>query len=76
MADPLQCTYEDARRNHLHDGIAMSVQAKVAYFEEMVSLLRHFGARDWLAGKPARTQADATTLASEGLTAASIKKSQ
>lgn len=74
MADPLQCTYEDARRNHLHDGIALPVQAKVAYFEEMVSLLRHFGARDWLAEKPARTQVDATALARESMTAVNIKK--
>ena len=49
VTDPLQCTYEDARRNHLRDGIAMSTRAKVEYFEEMVALVAHFGARDRLA---------------------------
>ena len=51
MADPLQCTFEDARRNHLRDGIALSTAAKVAYFEEMVSLAVRFGARDRLADR-------------------------
>jgi hypothetical protein len=46
MADALQCTYEDARRNHLRAGIALSTAAKVDFFEEMVSLAYHFGARD------------------------------
>lgn len=53
MSDPLQCTYEDARRNHLRAGIALSTAAKVAYFEEMVSLIRHFGATDRLAVRDA-----------------------
>lgn len=51
--DPLQCTYEDARRNHLRDGIALSTSAKVDFFEEMVSLAVRFGARDRLAGRRA-----------------------
>lgn len=46
MADPLQCTYADAARNHLRDGIGMSTAAKVAFFEEMVSLAVRFGARN------------------------------
>ena len=49
MSDPLQCTFEDARRNHLRDGIALSTAAKVAFFEEMVELAFRFGARDRLA---------------------------
>lgn len=48
MPDPLQCTYEDARRNHLRDGIALTTAAKVAFFEEMVELAVRFGARDRL----------------------------
>ena len=49
VTDPLQCTYEDARCNLLRDGIALSTQAKVDYFEEMVVLIVRFGARDRLA---------------------------
>ena len=48
MSDPLQCTYEDARRNHLRDGMALSTAAKIAFFEEMVELAMRFGARDRL----------------------------
>jgi hypothetical protein len=48
-ADPLQCTYEDARRVHLREGIALSTQAKVDFFEEMVALAFGFDARDRLA---------------------------
>lgn len=47
--EPLQCTHEDARRNHLRDGIALSARDKVAYFEEMAEFALHFGARDRLA---------------------------
>jgi hypothetical protein len=46
MSDPLQCTYADAARNHLRDGIRMSTAAKVDFFEEMVALAVHFGARN------------------------------
>lgn len=46
MSDPLQCSYEDAKRTNLLNGIALSTAAKVAYFEEMVSFALHFGARD------------------------------
>lgn len=49
--DPLQCTFEDARRVHLREGIALSTQAKVDFFEEMVALAVRFGARDRLAGR-------------------------
>lgn len=52
-ADPLQCTYDDARRAHLRDGIAMSTSAKVAFFEAMVTLAVRFGARDRLADRTA-----------------------
>ena len=46
MNDPLRYTFEDARRQQLRDGIALSTSAKVAWFEEMVALAVHFGARD------------------------------
>ncbi len=35
--DPLRCTFEDARRTHLRQGIALSTTDKVAFFEEMVA---------------------------------------
>ena len=54
MYDPLQCTFEDARRNHLRDGIALSTAAKVAFFEEMVALAMRFGARDRLGEKQSK----------------------
>ena len=46
MTDPLQCTFVDAARNHLLDGIRLSTAAKVDFFEEMVTLAVHFGARN------------------------------
>lgn len=49
--DPLQCTYEDARRVHLRQGIALSTRAKVEFFEEMVAFAVRFGARDRLEGR-------------------------
>lgn len=55
MTDPLQCTFEDARRNHLRDGIALSTASKVAFFEEMVAFAFRFGARDRLADVPLST---------------------
>ena len=58
--DPLQCTYEDARRNHLRQGIALSTRAKVDFFEEMLTFAAKFGARDRLAGRRMR---DASTEA-------------
>ena len=48
MATSLQCRFEDARRNQLLDGIALSTAAEVAFFEEMVELIVRFGARDRL----------------------------
>lgn len=50
MNDPLQYTFEDARRQQLLDGIALSTSAKVAWFEEMVALALavRFGVRDRL----------------------------
>lgn len=47
--DPLQCTFEDARRVNLRQGIALSTGAKIAFFEEMASFAARFGARDRLA---------------------------
>lgn len=49
--DPLRCTYEDARREQLRQGMALSVSAKVAFFEEMVTLAVKFGATDRLADR-------------------------
>lgn len=51
--DPLQCTFEDARRNTLLVGMALDTSAKVAFFEEMVSLAHQFDARDRLAEQAA-----------------------
>ena len=51
--DPLQCTFEDARRVHLRQGIALSTRAKVDFFEEMVAFAVRFGARDRLATRRA-----------------------
>ena len=48
MNDPLQYTFNDARRQQLRDGIDMSTVTKVAWFEEMVSLAVRFGAVDHL----------------------------
>lgn len=48
MTDPLQCTFDDARFQHLRDGIAMSTAAKIEWFEEMVALAVRFGASDRL----------------------------
>ena len=47
--DPLQCTYEDARRNQLLEGIALTTADKIAWFEEMADFILHFGARHRLA---------------------------
>lgn len=52
MNDPLQCTFEDARRQHLRDGIAMRTAAKIAWFEEMVTLAVRFDAVDRLRDRP------------------------
>lgn len=51
LPDPLQCTFDDARRTHLRQGIALSTRAKVDFFEEMVSFAARFGARDRLANR-------------------------
>ncbi|MEO7381685.1 MAG: hypothetical protein ABIV25_08105 [Paracoccaceae bacterium] len=52
--DPLQCTFEDARRVNLRQGMALSTAAKIAFFEEMVSFAAKFGAIDRLAGRRGR----------------------
>jgi hypothetical protein len=52
MNDPLQYTFDDARRQQLRDGMAMSTAAKVAWFEEMVTLAVRFGAVDRLRERP------------------------
>lgn len=65
--DPLQCTFEDARRAHLRHGIALSTDAKVAFFEEMVAFAVAFGARDRLAGRRA-SEASTRRPTSDGAT--------
>ncbi len=60
--DPLQCTYDDARRTTLIQGIALDTRAKIAFFEEMVSLAHKFDARDRLAD--ARTKPGTSTTSS------------
>lgn len=49
--DPLQCTFDDARRVNLRQGITLSTRAKVDFFEEMVAFAVRFGARDRLEGR-------------------------
>ncbi len=49
--DPLQCSFDDARRITLQQGIALDTRAKIAFFEEMVSIAFKFDARDRLAGR-------------------------
>lgn len=57
--DPLQCSYEDARRVHLRQGIALSTRAKVDFFEAMVSFALKFAARDRLADRRVKETAEA-----------------
>ena len=63
MNDPLRYTFDDARRQQLRDGIALSTSAKVAWFEEMVALAVHFGAWDRHADRPERSVVDKTDSA-------------
>jgi hypothetical protein len=35
----LSCTFDDAERNHLLDGLRMSVEQRVAWFEEATALV-------------------------------------
>ena len=35
----LSCTYDEAERNHLLDGLRMSVEQRVAWFEEATALV-------------------------------------
>ena len=50
-SNPSQCSYADARRIHLLQGIALSTSARVAFFEEMVAFAFKFGAHDRLEGR-------------------------
>lgn len=52
MNDPLRYTFEDAEDQLLRDGIAMSTADKIAWFEEMVSMIVKVGAVDRLADEP------------------------
>ena len=60
MNDPLRYTFEDARRQQLRDGIALSTSAKVAWFEEMVAIAVHFGAWNRHEDDPERSFVDKT----------------
>jgi len=40
----LECTYEDAERNHLRDGLRMSADERFAFFEEMLAIAEASGA--------------------------------
>lgn len=40
----LRCSFQDAERNHLREGIAMSTRDKIAFFEEMLVLASRSGA--------------------------------
>ena len=51
MRDPLRYTFDDARRQLLLDGIAMSTAEKVVWFEEMVELMVTVGAINRLTDK-------------------------
>lgn len=42
--DVLRCTFEDAERNHLLDGIRMSTRSKIELFEEMLDFAWKTGA--------------------------------
>lgn len=53
MKPAATATHDEVRRQHLRDGIALSTQAKVGYFEEMVALAVRFGAYDRLRSSPA-----------------------
>ncbi|NOT88853.1 MAG: hypothetical protein HOP03_11800 [Lysobacter sp.] len=63
MNDPLRYTFDDARRQQLRDGVALSTSAKVAWFEEMVALVVRFGARDRHADRLERSVIDETDSA-------------
>ena len=40
----LKCTFEDAERNHLRDGIRMSTRDKIQSFEDMLDFAWKSGA--------------------------------
>jgi tagatose-1,6-bisphosphate aldolase len=50
-SDPLKCTFQGARRETLVQGIALSTRAKIAFFEEMVTLAVTVGAHGRLAAR-------------------------
>lgn len=60
MPNALSCDFDDARANHLRDGIGMSTEAKIAFFEEMVALAHAVGATDRLRAADAALKLDAS----------------
>ena len=40
----LECTHEDAERNHLRDGLRMSADQRFAFFEDMLAIAAASGA--------------------------------
>lgn len=62
----LQCTFADAQRTTLLHGISLTTEAKIAFFEEMLSLAVKFNARDRLADR--QVHADFATSKQPGQT--------
>lgn len=58
MKPAATATHDEVRRQHLRDGIALSTQAKVGFFEEMVALAVRFGAYDRLRATPPTERRD------------------
>lgn len=54
----LECTYEDAERNHLLDGLRMSPSDRFAFFEEMLAIAAASGALKRELDRRAREQFD------------------
>lgn len=62
MKPAAAATHDEVRRQQLRDGIKLSTQAKVGFFEEMVALAVRFGAYDRLrASHPAERRVDPPT---------------
>lgn len=52
MKPAANATNDEVWRQQLRDGIALSTQAKVEFFEEMVAIAVRFGAYDRLRATP------------------------
>lgn len=56
--DELKCTFEDAERNHLLDGIEMSTRDKIQSFEDMLDFAWKSGAITQLRESAAEYKSD------------------